>query len=625
VAASGLTTPHRLDVAAPIPVTDRLGERSGANRRSFVPALCVLAGYALLGVIAFWPVATGITSRLNGPPNSDSILFVWFIGWVPHALAHGLNPLFSNALLVPHGVNLAENTSSAFLGLVSAPLTLLFGPTVSSNLIMMSAMPMSAAAAFIVLRMWKVWLPAAALGGLLYGFSPYMVSESIAHPELTFIPIPPLIALTIVRIFQRKGSPGWLGVTLGLLVVVQFLISQEVIAIVAVLCVAALVIVGVRHPRGVGDMVRVAWRPSGVALVVAGALMAYPVWLMVAGPQHFTGTTFPLDNAFHNDVLSLIAPSHMQRFSLGLRSLGNRLTVGPETETVGYVGIPLVLLTAVIAWRSRRSPRMQLTAALLVLAALLSFGPHLGIDGHRTSVPGPFLLIAHLPFLANILPSRFSFATDALFAAIVAFGLDDLRLAGGSAPRNAHARARSTVPGRTAVLLTSAVAAVTVITLFPNWPYTTQSAQALPQSVRARVPAGDPVAITYPFDTTFLTQPELWQADDGYAFKLLGGNAYHPDAAGKPTLSPEMMEPDGLQRFLLHEQGSTVVGGGSPITIPTSATTRSALALNHVRLVIVDRSEPNSDAVVQVFTSALGPPDVVSGQFSVWTGTSVAP
>jgi hypothetical protein len=606
-------------------VTDRLGERHGAGRRSFVPALCVLAGYALLGVVAFWPVATGITSQLNGPPNDDSILFVWFIGWVPHALAHGLNPLFSNALLVPHGVNLAENTSSAFLGLIAAPLTLLFGPTVSSNLIMMAAMPLSAAAAFFVLRVWKVWLPAAALGGLLYGFSPYMVSESIAHPEITFIPIPPLIALTVVRIFQRKGSPGLLGTTLGLLVAVQFLISQEIAAIVAVLCVAAPVIVGVRHPRGVGAMVRSAWRPVGVALVVAGALMAYPLWLMVGGPQHFTGTTFPIDNVFHNDVLSLIAPSHMQRFSLGLRSLGNRLTVGPEAETVGYVGIPLVLLTVVFVWRSRRSPRMQLTAALLVVTALLSLGPHLGVDGHRTGVPGPFLLLDHLPFLANILPSRFSFAVDALVAAIVAFGLDDLRLAGGSVPRNAHTRARSTVPGRAAVLITVAVGAVAVISLFPSWPYTTQSAQALPQAVRARVPAGDPVAITYPFDTTFFTQPELWQADDGYAFKLLGGNAYHPDAAGKATLSPEIMEPDGLQRFLLHEQGSTVVGGGSPVTVPTPAAARSALALNHVRLVIVDRSEPNGHAVVQVLTSALGPPEVTSGQFSVWTSTSMAP
>ena len=518
-------------------MTRRPDEHEAGPRR-FVPTLCVLGGYAVLGIISFWPVATGITSRLNGPPDSDSILFLWFIGWVPHALAHGLNPLFSNALLVPHGVNLAENTSSAFLGLLATPLTLLFGPTVATNVIMMAAMPLSAASAFYVLRVWKVWLPAAALGGLLYGFSPFMVSESIAHPEFTFVPIPPLIALTIVRILQRKGSPVRLGTTLGILLAAQFLISEEIFAIVVIVCVVAVVLVGVRHPGGAADMVRTSWRPVAVALVVVGAVLAYPLWLMFAGPQHFAGTTFPLDNPFHNDVLSMFAPSPMQRFSLGLRSLGNRLLIGPTTETVGYIGIPLVLVTVAIVWRSRRSPRMQLAAALLALSALLSFGTQLGIDGHRTGVPGPFLLIAHLPLLANILPSRFSLVTDAMVAAIVAFGLDDLRLARESATRNAHATHRSGFWFRTSVVLTVVVAAIIVITQFPVWPYTTQSAQGLPRSVRGHLPAGNPVAITYPFDATYFTQPELWQADDGYAFKLLEGTPTTRTRPEGPRCSP---------------------------------------------------------------------------------------
>ena len=52
-----------------------------------------------------------------------------------------------------------------------------------------------------------MWLPGAALGGLLYGFSPYMVGQGADHLVFTFVPIPPFIALTIVSILQRKGSP----------------------------------------------------------------------------------------------------------------------------------------------------------------------------------------------------------------------------------------------------------------------------------------------------------------------------------------------------------------------------------------------------------------------------------
>ena len=55
-----------------------------------------------------------------------------------------------------------------------------------------------------------------------------------------------------------------------------------------------------------------------------------------------------------------------------------------------------------------------------------------------------------------------------------------------------------------------------------------------------------------------------------------------------------------------------------------TADTRSALTKNQVRLVIVDRSAANSGAVIQVFTSALGPPDLTSGKFAVWTSTNEA-
>ena len=95
-------------------------------------------------------------------------------------------------------------------------------------------MPISATAAFVVLRKWQVWWPAAALGGLIYGFSPYMVGQGLGHVEMMFVPLPPFIVMTVVSILQRQGSQRRLGVQLGLLVAVQYLILPEVLASVAV-------------------------------------------------------------------------------------------------------------------------------------------------------------------------------------------------------------------------------------------------------------------------------------------------------------------------------------------------------------------------------------------------------
>jgi hypothetical protein len=223
----------------------------------------VIGVYLMLGALAYWPVLPGISGRLFGL-DGDFTQSVWFISWVPHALAHGLNPFFSNAMYAPVGVNLAQNTASPFLGLLTAPLALVLSPLVIGNLLLVLAMPVSATAAFVVLARWHVWGPAAALGGLIYGFSPYMVGQGLGHPELMFLPLPPLIAMTIVSILQTRGSPRRLGIQLGLLVTAQFLISSEVLAVVLVLTLLAVIYTVIRHPSSVSAAARTMARPMRI-------------------------------------------------------------------------------------------------------------------------------------------------------------------------------------------------------------------------------------------------------------------------------------------------------------------------------------------------------------------------
>ena len=59
-------------------------------------------------------------------------------------------------------------------------------------------------------RRWRIWGPAAALGGLVYGFSPYMVGQATGHPVLLFLPLPPFIVWTPAI---RNLPSGWRGFT----------------------------------------------------------------------------------------------------------------------------------------------------------------------------------------------------------------------------------------------------------------------------------------------------------------------------------------------------------------------------------------------------------------------------
>ena len=477
---------------------------------------------------------------------------------------------------------------------------------------MVLAMPISATAAFAVLRKWQVWGAAAALGGLVYGFSPFMVGQSTAHLELIFVPLPPFIALTVASILQNRGSSRRLGVQLGLLVAAQYLISPEVLAIVAILTVVGVVCVAIRHPQNVPKLVQTASGATGIALAVAVVLLSYPVWMGFDGPQHFTGPPGSTTNPYHNDLLSFLVPAPQQRVALGMRSLGNRLAIEfNPAEADGYIGVPLLILTGFLALRSRRSPRMQLAVVLMLAAALLSLGPYLAIDGRLTGIPLPFLLLDHLPVFNAILPSRISLGMDACLAAVIAFGLDDMR----------RTPERKWTRGRRSAVFAVVTLVVVVATQLPLWPrsHTAQPAVALPAALTRAIPAGDPVAITYPYDTYLANAPMLWQAEDDFKFRLLGGYAYHSyfDYPPLPSLLPRPMSPPGLQRFLANQEGVNVFGPETP-SPNLIAVTRSVVSRYHIRLVIVDRSRPGSGAVMELFNDALGTPVLSAGQFSMW-------
>jgi hypothetical protein len=601
-----------------------------AARRNVLTSAIVIAAYFCAGIVPFWHLLSAISHRLFST-EEDFALFAWFLGWVPHALAHGLNPFFSNAIYVPTGINLAQNTSAPLLGLITAPFTLIFGPIVSANLLLVLAMPISATAAFVVLRKWRVWSPAAALGGLMYGFSPYVVGQGLGHPQLMFLPIPPFIALTIASILLRSGSSQRLGVQLGLLVTAQYLIEPEVLSVTAFFVIAAMACVSVRYRANVPDMARPVSRPLGIAFLVAVALLAYPMWMLIAGPQHFGGPTFSVTNPYHNDALSFVVPGPLQKASLGMQSVRDHLVgtgffVGNNpTEAGGYIGIPLLVLAGIFGFRSRRSPRMQLVVVLLLGSALLSLGPYLSVNGHLTHFPLPFLVVNHLPLLDNILPSRISFAMDACLAAIVAFGLDDMRRVSVRNQSDTATRQwRSTAFAGVSL-------AVLISTQLPQWPYPSEPAHVFPAQVRMAVPSGDPVAITYPYAAgTFSYGPMVWQAEDGYAFRLLGGYGAHLIPRSKCpdfylqnhfcNAVPELMDPPGLQQYLNCFLIVCLYGNPPSVRSELVAATRTTLSRYRVRLVVVDRSFIGSGHIIDLFTEALGPPNLSVDQFSVWSG-----
>src|ERR1700733_658325 len=206
-------------------------------------------GYLALSVVLWWhvlPHPNTVTTCGCG----DAALTLWVIRWPAYALSHGLNPFFSPKLLVPRGINMAPN--SLGLGIGTAPVTWLFGPVASLNLIDLVSPPLSALAMFWLLRRWVRWPPAAIVGGLFFGFSPFvLVSLALAHPNFGFLAPVPLIVGCIDDLFVRHRFRRLrVGIALGLLVTIQFFVSVEVLLLVSLFAVFVALFIGVRSMFG---------------------------------------------------------------------------------------------------------------------------------------------------------------------------------------------------------------------------------------------------------------------------------------------------------------------------------------------------------------------------------------
>jgi len=552
---------------------------------------------------------------------------VWYLAWTPHAIAHGQNLFATNWLNYPAGVNLAQNTSAPLLGLVTAPLTLTVSPIASLNLLLWLAIPLSALSMFVVLRRWVRWDVAAFVGGALYGFSPYMVSQGIDHLNLAFVPLPPLILLCAYETVRPEGDRPWRwGVGLGLLIVMQFYISPEIAATSVLVVVLSGLVLAIACPLAVGPSLQRSGRAIAAALGIAIAGLAYPTWTMTEGPFRYRGPAYP--HGFSNDILSAIAPTTLQKVvPAHMAKVDARLLFGNLSENGAYLGIPLLLLLLLLLTLCWRNRWMRFAAVMGLCTTLLSFGPHLVVDNHVTSIPMPWNVLRHLPFADNVIVARFSLYTVLFAAVMIGMGLSDLRIRWLESSRTRVGSGALWRDGSNAPLVWPAALGVLVLasalSLVPAWPVKTVPASVPPfftSSTADRIPYGSVVLIS-PYPSVKDVQPLAWQAVARMRFRIIGGYALVSNRRGASTTLPDVLQPEPIQRFLWASTtgGNAYPAGRVPRVDPELACQlRSFLLRYQVGTVVSTTAIARPRPLDALYLRTLGTPDYVDRGASVW-------
>ncbi|MFD6666355.1 DUF2079 domain-containing protein [Micromonospora chalcea] len=392
--------------------------------------LVTLAALAL----AFW-VTSGMwrdpNSRAITVNSSDQALFEWLLAFGGHALTHGENPLYTTLINVPDGVNLAVNTSITVYAAVFAPLTYLIGPPATFLVILTLNLAATAVAWYWLLSRYLVRSRlAAGVGALFIAFCPAMVSHANAHLNWTAGWLVPLLIWGVFRL-RRPGRAVTGGIVLGLLVAAAFSIAAEGLFFTA-LALGVFLAVWALHPARWPEVRAALPRMAaglGVTALVAGALLAYPLWLHFLGPQRFHGTGF--DPLIHSEDIAAYG-SYPRRSLAGWAGWGTSLAPNP-TEENSFFGVPLLLLAlacfALLWWRADRAFRATLAAlgVTAVVFAVLSWGPTVKWNGRRFDQTLPFGVLDNLPVINAALPSRLALVVAPVIGLLLAYAIDSLR------------------------------------------------------------------------------------------------------------------------------------------------------------------------------------------------------
>ncbi|HTX45532.1 MAG TPA: hypothetical protein VMD48_04595 [Solirubrobacteraceae bacterium] len=387
----------------PSPTRRRLHLPRGSHR-SVAIELAILAGFIAAGIVASWPRASYLAGRI--PATRDAGSYVWGFWWIARQVEHLSNPWFTNYMAAPVGIRLGLHALMPLPGLVLMPITVIFGPSVSYNLLSIAMPGLLAYVTYRLARLWVSSRAGAIAAGAFLGLSSMMTWRSWYHLNLAAgVLFVPLVLEAAVRLTRRPGRRQ--AITLGVLGGCALLTDQEMWVLALLVAAATLAQWLVREPTSL--KLRRAALAAITFLVVASPQLLAIVQQAAAGgatsPAEQLGSSY-LGSAVGLPNLFASSPIDGALKHLGIAYSGR---TGDGIPTFGIVVSGLAVLALVVTRRrwARLLGLLWLASATLALGPVLKLGGHtfipfpIDLDGQRVSALMPYTWLVQIPGLSG--------------------------------------------------------------------------------------------------------------------------------------------------------------------------------------------------------------------------------
>lgn len=382
--------------------------------------LIVLAGYLAASIAVTWP---RVTYLFGGklPATRDSAVYVWDFWWIAHQVEHLGNPWYTRAIAAPVGAQLGYHALMPLEGLLMMPVTVVFGPSASYNLL---AVLMPGLMCYAMYRAARLWLPTetgAIAAGAFFGLSSDMAWHAWYQLNLAagalFLPL----ALEASVRLRRNPRPRQ-AVILGVVIGGCLLTDQESAVLVVILAAVVLLpwLLRRRRPAGNGQPAA-GWRVKLLAVataVVTALVVAAPQIAAMVAQTRSGGASFPaavVDQYYTTSGSNLpgLFTLSPRVYGLGLgflRAVSYGGPIGDGVPTFGLILSLAALLGLIVSWR-RRGTRLLglfwLACAVLALGSTIRLGNHVFVpftetwNRVRVSAILPFTWFVQLPGMAG--------------------------------------------------------------------------------------------------------------------------------------------------------------------------------------------------------------------------------
>jgi 4-amino-4-deoxy-L-arabinose transferase-like glycosyltransferase len=424
--------PHRRTPASPEPPQPEPpgGHLRRAASRPVMRHGALLVVYLAAGIALTWPRATYLSRHLL-PETRDVSGYVWDLWWTAHQVVHLGNPWFTSRMAAPVGIQLGFDTTMPLAGLIMTPVTLLFGPSASFDVL---TILVPGLVCYLMYRAARLWLAEAGAiaAGALFGLSSMLGWQDWQHLNIALGTIfLPMTLEAAVRLRRRPGVRQ--GVILGVVLGASLLVNQESAVMAVLLAAAALLPWLVRRPA-VPRLRALGWGAVAAVIVASPQLVAMLMQAADGGASVNGRTLAVTGKSYGVGLFDLFAPSQRVA-SYGLTSLANVAATadGRTGEGMPIYGAVLTVLALgglIAAWR--RSSAWKLAAfwvgcSWLALGAVLWVGhkPRLPfLDrwyAQRVSLIMPYTWFMRIPWLSDLREAD-RFAILGLVAAVLLAG-----------------------------------------------------------------------------------------------------------------------------------------------------------------------------------------------------------